>query len=196
MLNPLDPEIRRQIYAQRKSFTPAQERAIRQAASSFSDETRLLCQLLYLTGCRLSEALNLRINCIDTEGLLIVFHTLKQRKQKRLRAVPVPEGFIQALCALPRSADGRFWSYSRWTARRRVKEVLHAAQIHGALAHSRTFRHSYNDRGKRVGVPEPVRRALMGHRSQSANNAYGMLISAELHHEAQQLWGNRPACPH
>lgn len=189
MHNPLSPELRRELYAHRKSFTRDQERRLRKALPKFPQDTRLLCELLYVTGCRLSEALALRLNCLDTDEGLVVFHTLKQRRQPSLRAVPVPPDLIERLMALPVAADGRFWSYSRWTARRRVKEVLAAAGISGQLANSKTFRHSYNDRGKLHNTPDHVRRALLGHRTQSANDHYGALIGAELTDHASKLWG-------
>ncbi len=189
MPNPLSPDIRRQLLADRKSFTRDQEQSFFKALKRAPEDTRLLCELLYLTGCRLSEALALRLDCLDTDEGLVVFHTLKQRKRPALRAVPVPQALMHRLIALPVSPDGRFWPYSRWTARRRIKEVLEAADITGRLANSKTFRHSYNDRGKLHNIPDHVRRALMGHRTQSANDAYGALIGAELREHARSLWG-------
>lgn len=188
MYNPLSPDIRRQLMADRKSFTRDQEQRFFKALKHVPEDTRLLCELLYLTGCRLSEALALRLNCLDTEERLVVFHTLKQRNRPALRAVPVPQVLMQRLIALPVSPDGRFWPYSRWTARRRVKAVLEAAQITGRLANTRTFRHSYNDRGKLHNIPDHVRRALMGHRTQPANDAYGALIGSDLRDHARSLW--------
>ncbi len=187
--NPLAPEIRAQLYADRKSFTRAQEQAVLKAAARFPEETRLLCELLYVTGCRLSEALELRRDHLDTEEAMVVFRTLKQRDRTVLRAVPVPASFIVRLAALNPAADGRLWPYSRWTGGRRIKEVLEAAGIPEHLANSKTFRHSYNDRGKLHGTPDYVRRALLGHRTQSANNHYGALIGTELRDYARDSWG-------
>lgn len=189
MKNPLSPEIRRQLYASQKSFTRAQERAFCHELRQADEKIRLLCELLYLTGCRLSEALALRLDCIDTDEHLIVFHTLKQRNNLALRAVPVPQAFLRRLVLLPTSGGGRFWSFSRWTARRRIKELLHRAGIPDAIAHSKTFRHSYNDRGRLQGTPDHVRRALLGHRTQRANDQYGALIGVELREHAQKAWG-------
>ena len=188
MHNPLSPEIRQQLYAAQKSFTHKQERDLIGVLRGADEPTRLLCELLYLTGCRLSEALALRLNCVDTDENLVVFHTLKQRRQ-RLRAVPVPAKFLRRLVSLPTARDGRFWPYSRWTARRRVQALLMQADIPERIANSKTFRHSYNDRGRLHGTPDHVRRALLGHRTQSANNHYGALIGIELRDHARHAWG-------
>jgi hypothetical protein len=53
----------------------------------------------------------------------------------------------------------------------------------------RDFHHSYNDRGKLHSTPDHVRRALLGHRAQRANDHYGALIGTELRDHARQLWG-------
>lgn len=189
MHNPLCPDLRRQLEATQKSFTPDEERRLLHAMKQAEPSTRLLCELLYLTGCRLSEALAIRLDCLDTERHLVVFHTLKQRDKPMLRAVPVPQSFLQRLVALPTAPDGRFWAFSRWTARRRIQDVLAQAGIPEAIAHSKTFRHSYNDRGRLQGIPDHVRRALLGHRTQRANDCYGALIGHELHAFARQAWG-------
>ncbi|MGC1495441.1 MAG: tyrosine-type recombinase/integrase [Sulfitobacter sp.] len=189
MENPLAPEIRAQLYAHRKSFTRAQEEAVLKAAQGFPEDIRLLCELLYVTGCRISEALELRRDYLDTDEALVVFRTLKQRDRQILRAVPVPQSFVLRLAALEVGADGRMWPFSRWTGGRRIKEVLKAAGIPESLANSKTFRHSYNDRGKLHGTPDYVRRALLGHRTQAANDHYGALVGSELRDYARQAWG-------
>jgi integrase len=187
--NPLAPDIRAQLYADRKSFTAAQERAVLQAAAEAPEDIRLLIELLYVTGCRLSEALALRRDHLDTDGAMVVLRTLKQRGRESLRAVPVPISVMVRLAAFEPAPGGRLWAFSRWTGRRRIKDILIGAGIPDALAHSKTFRHSYNDRGKLHGTPDYVRRALLGHRTQEANDHYGRLIGIELRDHARDAWG-------
>ncbi|WP_165390172.1 site-specific integrase [Thalassococcus sp. S3] len=189
MRNPLAPHLRAQLYASRKSFSPEQERRLIAILSRHEPQTRLLCELLYLTGCRISEALMLRRDCLDTDASLVVFHTLKQRGHERLRAVPVPPRYLRRLMALPTATNGRFWPYSRWTALRRIKPIFEQAGIPSQLSNTKTFRHSYNDRGKLNGTPDYVRRALLGHRTQQANDHYGALIGDELTNFATKNWG-------
>lgn len=188
MQNPLSPEIWQQLHAEHQTLSAAQEIQFLNAARNCAPDTRALCELLFWTGCRLSEAIALKREHIDTERHFVVLKTLKQRHRPALRAVPVPEMLIEALYALPVAADGRFWPYSRWTARRRLLPVYAAAELAGAQSNSRTFRHSYNARAIQRGLPDRVRRTLLGHRTQSANNHYGELVGYELRDFAQAVW--------
>ena len=70
-----------------------------------------------------------------------------------------------------------------------IKEMLHAAEVPEHLANTKTFRHSYNERGKLHGTPDYVRRAFLGHRTQAANDYYGMLVGGDLRDHAREAWG-------
>jgi site-specific recombinase XerD len=190
MQNPLSPDIWQQLHQGHQTLTAEQEQRFLEAAKVSEPETRALCELLYWTGCRLSEAIALRRSHIDTDRHFVVLHTLKQRDRPTLRAVPVPRKLIQRLYGLPVASDDRFWPYSRWTARRRLQPVFAAAGLSGAQATSRVFRHSYNARAIRRGLPDRVRRSLLGHKTQSANNHYGHVLGYELRTFARRLWGS------
>ena len=187
MKNPLSPQLWNELHQGRQTLSRAQERRFLRAARKQSPDTRALCELLFWTGCRISEALNLRRDQIDTDHGCVVFRTLKQRHRRRLRAVPVPGRLIRRLCRLTPS-EGRIWRFSRWTARRRRLRVFALADIHGPQATSRSFRHSYNARAIRAGVPDRVRRALLGHETQWANNHYGHMPGYELRPFARRIW--------
>lgn len=188
MQNPLSPEIWQQLHQGKQTLTSDQEGAFLKAARAADADTRALCELLFWTGCRLSEAIALKRQHIDTDRHFVVFHTLKQRNEPWLRAVPVPECLTMALYALPVGQDGLFWPYSRWTARRRLQPVFEAAELVDAQATSRAFRHSYNARAIQCGLPDRVRRTLLGHRSQTANNHYGQFVGYELREFAENVW--------
>ncbi len=159
------------------------------AAKSAAPSTRALCLLLFFTGCRLSEALALQLDHIDTDHGFVVLRTLKQRQRcPVLRAVPVPRQLLRLLRTLPVAPCGRFWPYSRWTARRRLLPLYAAAGLSDVQANSRVFRHSYNARAIRHGLPDRARRTLLGHRTARANNHYGQLIGYELHRSAAMTW--------
>ncbi|MEM1088435.1 MAG: tyrosine-type recombinase/integrase [Pseudomonadota bacterium] len=190
MQNPLSPDIWRELHQGCQTLTREQEKRFLKAARRADPQTRALCELLYWTGCRLSEAIALRRDHIDTDHDCVIFRTLKQRGRGQLRAVPVPRSLIRLLYALP-APSGRLWSYSRWTARRRLQPVFHAADLHGPSATSRVFRHSFNARAIRRGVPDRVRRTLLGHQTQHANNQYGQLLGYELRSFARRVWPPR-----
>ena len=188
MQNPLSPEIWQQMHQGHQTLSANEERRLLKAAKTATPETRALCELLFWSGCRLSEAIALKREHIDTERSFVVIHTLKQRQKPLLRAVPVPRKLIRRLYKLPTSSDGRFWPYSRWTARRRLLPLYEAAQLQAGQGTSRTFRHSYNARAIRCGLPDRVRRVLLGHRTQAANNFYGQLQGYELRSFASRTW--------
>lgn len=190
--NPLCPDLRHRLEAQRRSFSATEEARLRELLPTVTEPLRSLCELMLMTGCRLSEALALRRDCLDTERHLVVFLTLKQRDSGIIRAVPVPAPLMARLASLPTGTDGKLWPISRWTGRRRIRALLLAADVAPARAHTRTFRHSFNDRAKKAGVPAAVRRALLGHRTQAANDAYGVLMGEELGAYMCAIWSMAP----
>jgi integrase/recombinase XerD len=91
---------------QRLYLNPAERRLFAQAAitQSVSNEARTFCRLVYYTGCRISEALQLTSDRVDTANGCVIFRTLKKGKSKttgqpivKFRSVPVPERFIDEL---------------------------------------------------------------------------------------------------
>ncbi len=73
------------------------DRFIRAANNQDRAEVRTFCLVLAHTGARISEALALSVDSVDTGEGVIVFKTLKQRGKERFRAVPVPESTLDAL---------------------------------------------------------------------------------------------------
>lgn len=186
--NPLSPEVWHQLHEGRPTLTRDEEKRFLRAARRADASTRALCELLYCTGCRLSEALALTRGHIDTRRRVVVFCTLKQRGRPALRAVPVPHGLVRRLCALPCDAGERVWPFSRWTARRRLLPVYARAGLPPERALSRAFRHSYNARAVRAGVPELIRCALLGHRRAASNALYGRQPVSALRRFARAIW--------
>lgn len=186
--NPLSPDIWHQLHEGRPTLTRAEEKRFLAAARRADPSTRALCELLFFTGCRLSEALAMTGGHIDTDMNFVVFETLKQRDRPALRAVPVPRSLIRRLCALPHGPQARLWDFSRWTARRHLLPVYEAAGLPPERAESRVFRHSYNARAIRAGVPRSIRCTLLGHRNPSSNARYGQIPGYSLRAIARRLW--------
>ena len=87
---------------------------------------KAFCLVLAYTGCRISEGLRLNRERVDVADLALIFETLKQRKRGEFRAVPAPQELVELLLQLP---NERFFDFSRPTAWRIVKEVMHEAGI-------------------------------------------------------------------
>jgi hypothetical protein len=58
---------------------------------------RALCLTLHYTGCRVFEALVLIPKRVDMSGKVIVLETLKKRRSRVYRAVPVPRNVHSAM---------------------------------------------------------------------------------------------------
>jgi len=71
---------------------------------------RAFCLVLFYTGCRISEALELRFSSIQPQARLISFRSLKKRDQHHIREVPVPPEVIEALAVLPRHVPRAIWT--------------------------------------------------------------------------------------
>ena len=76
-------------HGRRKYLIMDEQLAMMAAAQEAPLDDWALTVMLLLTGCRLSEALALRLHHIDEHARYVVFHTLKRRRQ-HFRTVPVP----------------------------------------------------------------------------------------------------------
>jgi len=92
------------IYGQRKYLTTAEARRFLVAARRLAMPQRLFCEVLFYTGCRISEALELIPRRLDADDKRIIFRTLKRRKLT-YRAVPVPARLLRDLVALARAVE-------------------------------------------------------------------------------------------
>lgn len=152
-----------------------------------------------LTGCRISEALNLTIHNIDLEGGQITFRTLKQGTKTKIRAVPVPPEFlarldsthnIQARKALKKLPDARLWPMSRTTAWRIIKQIMASINVNGAQACPKGLRHAFAVHAIMVGIPLTVLQKWMGHASIETTAIYLDIIGGEQQQLAAKMWAN------
>src|SRR5690242_3366652 len=114
----------------RKYVTFSEWQAFLVSSEASAPKVSTFCKTLAYSGCRISEALQLTADRVDTADGLLVIESLKKRQRGVFRAVPVPPEFLNALVCvhdLPsvrRAADGgrsvRLWNWSRATAWRRV----------------------------------------------------------------------------
>jgi integrase len=106
--------------------------------------TRSFCQLIALTGCRISEALATTPKHLDTDAKRVIFRTLKRRKIA-FRAVPVPDKLMAELAALAKDLgdDQRLWPWARQTGWRKIRAVMESAEIIGPMAMPKGLRHAY-----------------------------------------------------
>ena len=155
-----------------------------------------LARTLAMTGCRVSEALALRPCDVDLEAAELRIATLKRRRE-HWRAVPVPEGLVQALelvhrvrraQASPRGRVRPLWPITCQAAHRQVGALMAAAGIEGPQACPRGLRHGYDVAAVTAGVPLPTIAAVLGHASLETTAIYTTAIGAQARDLAARVW--------
>lgn len=160
------------------------------AATYLADrETRLFGQLLYYSGCRLSEGLALTPKLIDVEGQRVVFRTLKRRKLV-YRAVPVPAHFLRELVAYASGLDhdDRLFPWSRQTGWRHIRRLMHVAGIEGPQATPKGLRHQFGCHAIGQKIPESAVGRWLGHASVKSTRIYTSVVGAEERALAKRMW--------
>lgn len=157
-------------------------------------EVRTLCQLLYYTGCRVSEALNLTADRVDIAAGEIVIQSLKKRRTTpHYRAVPVPGAFLKELTtvhALYGEGNAKLWSWSRSQAWRLVKGTMSKADINTKMPYGtcKGLRHAFGIHAVSSGVPLNIVQLLMGHASMSTTAIYVDAIGDERRAIVSRMW--------
>ncbi|WP_165363699.1 tyrosine-type recombinase/integrase [Sphingobium cupriresistens] len=120
---------------ERKYLTHGEAKALLAVARKADRQTRLFCRLLYYTGCRVSEGLQITPRRLDMETGRVVFRTLKRRRTV-FRGVPLPHRFLAELLAFAQSAelgsDDRLFPWCRQTAWRRIRALMEVVS-HGVV---------------------------------------------------------------
>ncbi len=156
------------------------------------------CEMLFWTGCRVSEALALTHQHIDLEERMIIIRSLKKRSKQKgshYRPVPIPDHFADRLNQvhsvglhhMTGSVD-KLWGFSRTTAWQRISKVMHAAQIHGAMGCGKGLRHSYGVHAALKGIPETRIKKWLGHEHLETTSIYLDVAGPEDRAIAERMW--------
>ena len=181
----------------RKYLTGEERTKFEEAAKDTEREVRTFCLVLKNTGCRISEALNLKIRNIDFEAKAVVFETLKRRKKRVFRQVPVSDSFLDELNlvhnlknqqAQKKTAEGKIWEMSRATASRRIDEVMKAAKIQGVHACAKGLRHGFAIACMGEQIPLNLLSKWLGHSSITTTAIYANATGQEERNIASRLW--------
>lgn len=163
------------------------------AATKLDAESRVFCQLLAYTGCRVSEALSLTPERLDPESCCVIFLTLK-RRARCFRAVPVPQPCMTSLLRLAKlkSPGTPLWSWCRQTAWRRVKVAMGNAGIVGAQASPKGLRHGFGIANAEKNIPAALTQRWMGHARLETTAIYQHAVGSEERAFARRLWRRLP----
>jgi len=179
------------LNGQRKYLTGSEAERMLDTSLRHDRRTQLFCILLYRTGCRCSEALQLTPRRIDAETCRIVFRTLKRRRRS-YRAVPVPRSFIDELLAFVGNAgialDEPIFPWCRQTAWRRIHKLAAEAGIEGPQATVKGFRHFYGCHAIECGISEALLGRLLGHSDQRSTRVYTFVLGEEERTLIARMW--------
>ncbi|WP_420133544.1 tyrosine-type recombinase/integrase [Rhodopseudomonas sp.] len=178
---------------QRKYVNAAERvRFIAAALECPRPKLRTLCLVLAMTGCRISEALDLFSASIEASEGSIALRSLKKRKKAIvIRQLPVPASLIELLQAVhDLSTPGeRLWPWSRSRAWQLVKAVMAEASIGpGLYATPKGLRHGFGVHAIRSGIPLNLVQRWMGHASMTTTAIYLQVIGAEEREIAERMW--------
>lgn len=134
---------------------------------------------LAYTGCRISEALAVRIEDVDLVNHTIRFRTLKRRAE-HWREVPLPEAHLRELELVhelrarqrTRHATDRLWPIGQSTGSRHIAALMKAAGIAGPQASPKGLRHGYGIAAVEVGVPLTTIADVLGHADTNTTTIY------------------------
>ncbi len=159
-------------------------------------EVQTFAMTLVYTGCRISEALALRVRDIDLENHILRIKTLKRRKES-WREVPVPEHFVRELQLthslkyrqlVNRNQNRRIWDFSRSTASRHIAKLMHDANIQGPQASSKGLRHAFGIAAVESGVPLPIIASVLGHAHITTTAIYTTAVGIEAKTFISRTW--------
>lgn len=176
----------------RKYLTADEQLAVFVAAAQAPMRDGALAMMLLLTGCRLSEALALRLVHIDRACQHVVFRTLK-RREVRFRCVPVPRaihtGVWNRMWQAGLTPAAPLWPWSRTTAWRRMKRLLRSAGIEaGPHASPKGLRHGFAVSAITGGVPLVQVKKWLGHASLRSTECYLDATGPEERALARHFW--------
>jgi integrase/recombinase XerD len=175
----------------RKYLNASERRAYLHAVRSEPDIARkAFCLTLFYTGCRISEALNLKTERIDLAGKAIVFETLKRRRCGCFRAVPIPGSLVELLDRLLKTMDplARVWNFSRATGYRLVKEHMAHASVAGGMASPKGLRHGVAVACVAQKIPLPTVQKWLGHARLETTAIYLDVSGEEERDLAKRFW--------
>jgi site-specific recombinase XerD len=192
---------------QRRLYVNTEERVrFREAALAAEPKIRSFCLMLFYTGCRISEALELRRGSIQPADGIVTLRTLKKREKLEMREVPLAPEMLEVLTEVHGLGESNeqalhralLWEHrrrpvNRSTAYRWIKGVMAAADIEGVHASPKGLRHGFGVNAVRNDVPLNMVQKWMGHAALSTTSIYTNAIGAEERAIASRMWTEKPA---
>jgi len=161
------------------------------------NEQRTFCLMLYYTGARISEVLNMTYGNIDNTGLYVTIESLKKRRKGIFRRIPLPELFLDELQMVhnikkhqknPKTKNDRLWTWTRNTGYRKIMGIMKLANIEGVHACPKGLRHSFAIHCLEKNIPLNMVSKWMGHSSLEVTTIYANALGKEERKIASRIW--------
>ena len=156
-------------------------RVLEAAASRPFDH--LLISFLWQTGCRVSEALAVRLKDVDFRLKQVILRTLKRTRGYQERALPLKGDLLGQIAssALERrlTPEDRIFPITRQRAHQIVKKHVLAAGFDQDRAHPHVFRHSFAVHCVLNGVPILVLKEWLGHADINSTLVYLKILGSD-----------------
>lgn len=180
----------------RKYLTADEHNRFIEVAKSRPAHVETFCLTLAYSGARISEVLSLQAGSIDASAGIIVFESLKKRRKGVYRQVPVPPALLRRLGVAhtlsSASAEARLWPWSRTTAWKHVKAVMHDADIPVFCATPKALRHAFGVVGiAEAMVPLNMMQKWLGHARIETTAIYANAVGPEERAIASRMWSGR-----
>lgn len=200
---PLASQLYDPATSERKYLNREERAAFLEATQRQEQKTKFYCQLLYYTGCRLSEALEVSFDRFDYDKQGVYIRTLKQKKQdgqpsQRRRFNELPESYLNELHGFFMAMRGkrkhevaaaeRIWPVSTRMANNYVATVMQAAGISGKKASSRGLRHSMGVMLVLEKVPVNVIGKVLGHSAIKNTLIYLDIVGDDRRDLVTKIW--------
>jgi len=181
----------------RKYLTPEERERFYIATGEVSKDWRAFGRMLYFTGCRISEALNLKVKDIDFSSEAVTINTLKQRRDGVYRQVPLSENYLSSLDdafdlrMLQKRSKPRneyVWGWSRRHGYRVIMDMMGKAQLTGIQSTPKGLRHGFAIACLDKGLPLNMVQKWMGHSSIETTAIYANATGQEERKLLAKLW--------
>ena len=162
---------------------------------------RTFCKLIFWTGCRISEALQMTGGHVDIDAGTVVIRSLKKHgrlKGRHFRVLHVPRYLVKELAAvhglgclssgLHSRTSRRLWNFTRQRGWKLIKRVMRRAGIDGSRATARGLRHGFGVHAILSGVPQTTLQRWLGHASLETTGIYVAVMGTEERHLARRMW--------
>lgn len=182
----------------RKYLTPDERERFYEATADVPKDWRMFGLMLYFTGCRLSEALNIKVKDVDFSAGAVTIGTLKQRRSGVFRQVPLSDDL---LLSLDNSFDLRIlqrknsktrsefiWGWSRRHGYQVIKKIMDKAGLEGSYAMPKGLRHGFAIACLDKGLPLNMVQKWLGHSSIETTAIYADAVGEEERKLAAKLW--------